>query len=442
MSMTQGWAAPIQEPERNSGNPLFEGTRIFRVSHHQGQNVKKVVLLDDKPMVGYRHKINTYPLGRSIDIRAKDIRMACASATSKDPDPRNCVLCEAMLRHGDIIKRVFTANLTLIDETGYWSKKNNRQVTNLKNLLELDYPYYKIFEEQKKVAPEGSIEGMRFNVMRPSGDPTRTKTFGDAWSPLGKVNPMQHFWKCDAIPHLIEFAKNKGRQLSWEDAVKELVTPVDYQREVNNYDAKKAEMILQYALAKDYTASGQPQQGGAPQGGGYQGQQAPSMPASQAPNYSTQAPPMQAAPPAQAQPPMQQQQQQQMAGFPTQAPPTQAPPMQAPPAQPPEVHAPQGATAMQAPPQAPPMPQQMQAPTPQQAPQQAPQQGAVDGYSFDQQPGWSNAFPGQQQVPQQAPQMQAPPMPQQAPQQASQAPQQPAQPQAQRPALPQVDYPA
>jgi hypothetical protein len=419
--MTQGWQAPIQEPERNAGNPLFEGTRIFRVSHHEGQNSKKVCLLDDNPMVGYRHKINTYPLGRSIDIRAKDIRMACASATSKDPDPRTCVLCEAMLRHGDIVKRFFTANLTIIDETGYYSKKNNRQVTNLKNLLELDFPYYKVFEEQKKVAPGGTIAGMRFNVMRPSGDPTRTKTFGDAWTPLGIVNPMEHFWRCDAIPHLIEFAKNKGRTLSWEEAVRELTTPVDYMREVNNYDANKAGVILQYALAKDYTASGsQSQGGGYQQGGG-----APSMPAHAAPNYSTQAPPQQQQAPAGFQQP---------AAPPMQAPPMQAPPMQAPPAQaapamqappmqapqqPPQVHAPAGATQMAPPMQAPAMPAQQQ--------QQAPAQ-SVDGYSFDQQPGWSSAFPGQQQAPaqapaqapQQAPAMQAPPMPAQAPAQAPQ----------------------
>jgi hypothetical protein len=70
----------------------------------------------------------------------------------------------------------------------------------------------------------------------------------------------------------------------------------------------------------------------------------------------------------------------------------------------------------------------MQAPAmPAQQQQQAPAQ-SVDGYSFDQQPGWSSAFPGQQQAPaqapaqapQQAPAMQAPPMPAQAPAQAPQ----------------------
>ena len=452
--MSQGFDAPVAEPERNTGNPLFQGTRIFRCSHKQGQNTKKVTLLDDKPIVGYRHKINTYPLGKGIDVRAKDIRMACASPMSKEPVPRECIHCEAMLRNGDIIKRVFTANLTVIDETGYWSKKNNRQVTHLKNLLELDYPYFKVFEEQKNVAPGGTIAGMRFNVMRPTGDPTRTKTFGDSWTALGIVNPMQHFWQCPAVPHIIEFAKNHGRQLSWEEAVRELTTKVDYQREVDNYSPELAEAILMFALAKDYTASATQGSGGGNEGygGGQQPQYggAPAMSPQDAPNYSTapvmpgQGAPQQYAP--------QQQQQQQYAPQQPQYPPQQhAPPQSAP-----QMHAPAGATPMNAQMQAPPMNQQMQAP-PQQAPQQTQAAPPIDGYNFDQmaqpQQGWPTSFPGQgQQVPAQQPMqaapqqpMQAPPMPQQMqqpPQQApQQAPQQPAQAAPQRPALPNVAPP-
>jgi hypothetical protein len=445
--MSQGWDAGVPEPERNAGNPLFSGPRIFKVSHKQNENTKKTCLIDDNPIVGYRHKINTYPLGRGVDFRAKDIRMTCASPSAKEPDPRSCVLCEAMLRNGDIIKRIFTANLTIIDETGYYSKKNNRQVTFLKNLLELDYPYYKVFQEQKKVAPNGTIAGMRFNVMRPTGDPQRTKTFGDAWTPLGMVNPFQHYWNCPAIPHMIEAAKGRGSQISWEDAVKALVSPLNYREDVDNYDPQKAEAILMFALAKDYTASSQQGPGGP--GGGYGGAQA--MAAGSVPNYST-APPMpgqqmqapQGPPPGYQMyvppaPPQGGFQAQAQGGFPQQAPP-QAPP---------QVASPQGAAPMQAP-QAPPMPQQAAPVQQQQQQQQVPQQ-PIDGYQFDQQQGWSNSFPGQGQQPafaapqqgqpQQAP-MQAPPMPpQQAPQQAPPQQQQQAPQQAAGMVLPNVPPP-
>ena len=385
MALQKGFGAEVSEPSKNSGNPLLDGTRIFRVSHHSGKNRVNVVLLDDQPIVAYRHKLNTYPMGKGTPMQARDIRITCASPDSSEPTPRNCILCEAMLRHNEIIKRTFTASLSLVSEEQFTSKKGVHY-QDLKYILELDYSYFRVFAEQRKAAPGGSLVGMRFSVMRPEGDPQRTKTFGDSWTPLGIVDPVTHFWKSAAVPRMIEYAKAKGRQLDWPQAVAEMTAVVDYDKEVDNYDAKMAEMLVMFAVAKDYTASGADKGFGSGSAGA-----PPPMPAGQVPNYATA--PQQAPQPQQPQQAPQQAPQQ---GYAASVPAAQQAPQYAPP------------QAAMAPPQAPP---QVANPPQATAPQQTMQAPPIDGYNFDQMAGWQ----GQPQPQPQAPQ-QAPPQPQQAPQ--------------------------
>jgi len=442
MTLPRGFNSQVQEPEANTGNPLFQGTSIFRVSHHQTndkqgqpQNKKHVILLDDVPVTIYRHKLNTWNMGKGTPWQTKDVRITCADPTnnSRTGNPKACLMCEAMIRHGDIIKRTFSANLTVIDITGYFSERKGRRVTHTKAILELDFPGYKVFAEKKQHAPGGSIAPMMFSVMRAGGPPQNTKVYGDSWTPMGNaLHPQQlkdYLKQCPAIAHLVEFAKGRGRVLTWDQAVDELAAAVDYDREMSNYSPELAELFNTFATAKEYTASASSNSGG-----GYQ--QAATMPASSVPNYAPQPfPPMgqqQQQPPV----PMGQPAQMGQPAYPGQP--------QQPPTQPPQVANPQGATppgfqpgvqpgfappTQQAAPQAAPQPgyapQPSLAPPAQAAapvPGAAPQQG-VDGYAFDQQQGWSSQFPaGQQPVPQQQQQQPVPQQPAAAPQPFGQVP--------------------
>ena len=482
MTMQRGFGAGQEvQPEQNSGNPLHQGTSIFRISHKEGENRKTTCLLDDEPIWGYRHTIKRPYVPGAGDWRDRDIRVTCASSQSKQDDPRNCLICEAMLRNSDTIKRKFTANLTLIDEGEHMSKKTGKKYYDLKKRLELDWSYYKVFEEQKRAQPGGRLVGMRFSVLRPSGDPKQTKTFGNSWTPLGIVNLIQHFGQAthersgpsNAIRGLLEQATRQGKNLSPQDALQMLVSPID-ESELNNYSPEMAQRFIMYALAKSYTASGGGQQ--------YGGQQpsmpgmGQSMPSNSVPDYSTggqqqQQQPQQAMgmpmgqpgqgsvppPPQQGQtqysnPPGQQQQQQPM-GAPAVANPMGStmpqqsiapPPQDTPPWDPQQGQQTQPMAPQQSQPQTQvvpgngPLPGVQQVQQPQGQPQQPmapaqPQQAqqAQPGYAYEQAPGWNSAFPGGQQqqqqqqpaqgqVPQQAPQQPVPaqgqPQPQPTPQ--------------------------
>jgi len=410
MTMQRGFGGGEQlKPKENTGNPLLQGTQVFRLSHKQNDgrgdlsaNSTTVTLIDDNPLIGYVHYINTWGL-KGLPISARDIRIACADPNSAEAAPRQCVLCEAMLRHGDVIKRKFAANLTLIDEKPRTSQRSGKTYYDNRRKLELDWGHYKVFEQIKASAPGGSMVGMRFNVIRPPGDPKKSKTFGDTWLPLDGgacVDLRTKFWQSKAIGPMIERARQRGETLDWEGAVARLTATIDYTKEVDNYSPQLAESLLMFALARNF--------GGQPAGQPQQHPPAQTMLPGQVPDYST---------PQTGFPTQPQQQQQQQYQQPQQAQPPQ------PPQNPPHVANPAGATAPQAtlaPPAMPPaqqtqvmpgngpipgMPTANPAPIPPPPPTQQPQQpqqpqaAPQQDYSFDQHHGWSAQMPSQAPVP-------------------------------------------
>jgi hypothetical protein len=445
MTMQRGFgAAPTVAPAPNEGEPLL-GSGIFHISNTEGKNRRTTILLDDEPVWGYRHKIKRpYTPGKpSGDWKERDIRVTCAVASDNQDHPRECLLCEAAIRHGDIIKRVFTANLTCID-VGEHRTQKGAVYHDLKKLLEVDWTAYETFREQKKAM--GSLVGMAFSVMRPTGDAKQSKTYG-VWTPLQRVNLQQHFFASPAVRNIMEMAGKRGERLTQADAVQRLITPIDYNKELNNYTPQLAERFVMRAVSRAGATASDGFQGAPPVGTSFQNQPqfqgAPTMQPHAAPDYSV---PPQAQQPFQGFPAPQQgfggsvpppppsaggqQGYQQPAGFAPQGPPQVGNPMGSTMPQgmnlPPPQAQPQPTLAPWA--SQPPLPGQPQHGFNQQQPAQpqmpmgqpAPQPQATPNYGFEQAPGWSAAFPGQPQQPmmqqpmmQQQPQQGYQPMPQQ-----------------------------
>lgn len=292
--MQRGFTATAQvAPTPGQGDPLI-GSSIFHVSAQDGKNRRSTVLLDDEPVWGYRHKIKRpYVQGQqNSDWKERDIRLTCAVPHSKEDQPRACLACEQMIRHGDTIKRHFTANLTCIDEGEHRTKKG-AVYHDLKKLLELDWQGYEVLQEQKKTL--GSLVGARFSVLRPTGDAKQSKTYG-MWTPMTRVNLFQHFAGSPAVRGIMENAGKRGERISPQEAVQRLISPIDYGKELNNYTPQNAERFIMRALAKSYTASDQqtsyfPQDGNPMGGGGgfgFPGQQQGGFPGQQPQGFGQQ----------------------------------------------------------------------------------------------------------------------------------------------------------
>src|SRR5258708_6726615 len=115
MAMGSGFSAPeAAAPRQNTGNPLHNASGIFHMSNKQVQNRRSELLLDYTPQWGYRHKSKRpYIQGQvSDDWREREVRLTCAVAMDAQDHPRECLVCEAALRKGDILKRHFTSNLS------------------------------------------------------------------------------------------------------------------------------------------------------------------------------------------------------------------------------------------------------------------------------------------------------------------------------------------
>jgi len=389
-SVQSGFNSDVEDDPSGGGSPLL-GTRPFRLGWKSGENTSNIVLLDDHPQIVRRHRISRQNLGKF-----RDARITCASPTSRDPAPRVCLVCEAALRNDEFIKRRFGAYLTVIDESSFVSKTTGKSYKDMKYILELDFGMFQTL--QKVHAAMGGLVGMRFMVVR---DTVKTsKVIGSSWTPLGPVNPSQHFSQSPAIPALMQAAQRLGNQINAQQALQQMVSHIDYAKELNNYTVANAEQFIAIAVAKDHAQSygNAPSQGYGPSNqtagfpsGGYQPPQA--MPVAQVPDFSV---------------------------------PTS--PQQSTPALTPVMPDPHGAVQPQ---------QQQQQQTPpwdvQQPPAPAPAPAPVGGnYNFGQpQQGWQPGFPQPQQPAQPAQPAQQQPQPQ---------PQQPAQ-QWQAPQVPNIQLP-
>lgn len=354
-----------------TGNILFSGPRTFWL---KPGTETVICLCDDLPVECVCHV--QYLKG---DAKGNGVRATCYGldpAQFPEPMPRECLGCNAMLRHDRIARKHFLY-LTAIDEHEFQGN-DGKPRKDMKRLLELTPDQGDLFSRRRKA--QGSLVGSRWRVYRSKGK--TSDRHGDDWTFLGYVDEQhphdpieirmkRHFWHSPAIPFLRQSAQQRdNRVMSHEDAVADLIAPYDYDAIMGKYDTKKMAAFVAYHEG----AVGGGHQGSSP--GGYS---APPMPGS-APDYSV--PPAMPTGQAPATPP------------PPPPPPSSAPQAPPPPPQPqappPPPAQPQAPPVQQAPPsvpdpaqagyQAPPFPMASTAPSA--APQQPPQPAALPGASY------------------------------------------------------------
>ena len=331
----RGWGTDMKESQRGGA-----GSRVFWLPPGKETTF---VILDDLPVEMYRHQL--FIKGDKV---AGGMRCTCSDPYSQDDVPRSCLVCNGMVRHKQIGRKPFLY-LSGIDERQY--EYNGKTYKDMKQLLELDKRGAEIFQRRAE-AHGGKLAGLRFRVYRSTAQ--NSPRYGDSWEKLDQLDLVQHFWYSPAVPFIIESASRGGqRPLSHEQAVGQLITPLDYAVACPPYTSVGAERFVAYLEGAVGVG------GGAKSGGGGGGYQAPPPPggaarAPQAPPAPNYGPPQGGIPASQVPP---------HAPAPQYAPP--APPQQqyAAPAGPPRVPDPRGATApvgqsaYQAPPHGGPQPQ-------------------------------------------------------------------------------------
>jgi len=407
-------------------NPLTPKTRNFYVDAGQRRTI---VPVDDDLIAVRRHKV-WLQNPASTDIYGFRLTCACPSPFQySDIEPQTCRACNGMAMGFKALSLKAYYYVSVISE-GELLRKDKRSGTyvptgiwDYKYLLELDEKGRQRWEELK--ATYGRLVGQRINIYRsspPRGQKNKTPQYGDAWTVLphqpGFQAPLTaaatdrdrwlwlraHFYRSPAIARIIEYSQRSGTGTGVQDhesAVANLIAPINYDEEFDNYTEQSADRLVAIAAGKPVTMD----DGDAP---------LPPVPSGA---YS--APPM-------AQTPAQYANQ-------TMAPadvPTYAPQQPQPVPQPqPQMYVPSPSAPQPAPAGAP----MMIPPAPSMAPAGAPppvpdpvgaSPAAGGNYAFDQ--GWSPGFPPPSAAPAAPPQVQA---------QQAQQPQQPSQ--AQQPqALP------
>ena len=218
---------------------LGQRTRTFYLNWDPNKkNKTTVAMLDDQPFGAYRHRL--YLQGRE-NWRSNQLRLTCAASESGDASPRTCKVCNAALKNTDIARKVFFY-LSVMDEDGFVSR-TGEQYTHWKYLLELDQTEYERWGERAETY--GTLTGVRFKAFRPSSK--TSKAIGD-WSPLDGGKPVDlrgHVWDAPAVGRLIAASAKQPRGvLSHEDAVRTIISPVDYEAEIMNYTPEHADIFL------------------------------------------------------------------------------------------------------------------------------------------------------------------------------------------------------
>jgi len=230
MTLQRGFGAGMKESTGRGG--ASNGPRTFWVKPGEETTV---VLLDDMPVVLYRHQ-----LFLKGDKDAAQMRLTCAEPYNEDGAPRVCLLCNAQSRHKQIGRKLYVY-LTVVDERAFRTA-DGRDFKDMRNLLELDKAGAEIFEKRK--AAHGSLVGLRFRVYRPTQQ--NSARYGQ-WEKVDKVDLVHHFWYSPAIPKLIEASSRRGdRPLSHEQAVAQFITPFNYDEIMGGYKPADAERFLAY----------------------------------------------------------------------------------------------------------------------------------------------------------------------------------------------------
>jgi len=219
------------------GVPQSSRARFEKEFYLREGDEADIILLDDESFNVYRHS-----LFLKGDSKAAKIKCTCPDS-SPDGDPKNCRVCNAMIRDDSRIGRYWVGYLTIIDlrETE-WKGKT---WTHTKKLLPLDRKT--AMKLAKKRQKNGSLVGAKFHLYRTDRNASRV---GDDWEMTGKMDLKKFFAKSPRIKGIIEGAKRQGQTLSEVEALNLLITPYDYE-EVLNPDPKKSAFLLAYLGVDD-----------------------------------------------------------------------------------------------------------------------------------------------------------------------------------------------
>lgn len=365
MALRRGYGESAAKVEGYKPN---SGPRVFWLVPGQETTL---VLLDDKPVEVARHQF--YIKG---DRTAASMRQTCFGMDPEEysrPVPRQCAVCNAMLRHNNIGRKGYIY-LTVIDERQFSYK--GKDYKDMKLLLELDAKEGELLKRKRDAL--GGLVGARFKVYRSKKH--NSPRHGDDWQIADPASPkvdlVRHFWYSPGAKAVLEAKQKQGERCEHADAVSAFVKPYDYDKLMGTYDPAEAEAFVAYIDGG--SGGAQHNDGGQSSGRGYNGgggDTPPPPPSSgSSPDYSTGSVPSGSVPntpppPAQSQqtppPPP--------ASGPTPPPPNaeqQTPPP--PPAQTP-----------------PPPPAQSQTPPPPPAQTPPPEQPASVGNDYDFEEGWN-----------------------------------------------------
>lgn len=191
----------------------------------------RIVLLDDESVNIYEHGI--WIQG---DKKSMKLKVTCMSP-GPDPVPHKCRICNAMIKD-ERITRYFVANLSCIDLGKFTI--DGKTFTHTKKLVPLNNKAAKILIRRK--ASKGSLVGAVFTCARSEKTSPRV---GDDWTLEKRVNLVKMFMKSPRIKMIQDYWAKQGKKLSPKEALKELITPFNYEEELAPTD-KRISYFLGY----------------------------------------------------------------------------------------------------------------------------------------------------------------------------------------------------
>lgn len=224
---SRGLGEADKVPASSRVKPSFEKRLFLR----PGDEVD-IVLLDDVSFNVWEHGM--FLKG---DKQASKIKVTCPDG-SADGDPKNCRICNAMLRH-DLIGRQWRGFLTVVDLTKrQWKGKT---YVDVKKLLPLDKKTAMILE--KKREKRGSLVGAQFHLYRTE---QTASSVGDDWELIDIEEPKKRFKNSPQIAQTIDWEKKKnGTILTRAQALALFCSAYDYDT-ILAPDKKKVTYFLAY----------------------------------------------------------------------------------------------------------------------------------------------------------------------------------------------------
>lgn len=191
----------------------------------------KIVLLDDGGVNIYEHSI--FIRG---DKTAMKLKVTCKSP-GPDPVPNKCRICNAMIKD-DRIARKYVSYLSCVDLSKF--EIDGTTYTHVRKLVPLNKQAAKKFERRKK--ERGTLVGAVLKLFR---NEKTSPVIGDEVEYIKRVNLPKMFMKSPRIQGLIDFYAKRGESITEKEALKILITPFDYSKELEPTE-KRVDYFLAY----------------------------------------------------------------------------------------------------------------------------------------------------------------------------------------------------